>query len=385
MTDRPERACLAIADVSGYTSYLAGVELDHAQDILSDLTVTVVEAMAPFQLLKLEGDAVFAYLPGDRVDGSMLQDAIESTYVAFQRRLRDIKQASTCDCDACVRIPDLDLKFVIHHGAIGRQQLMGLDELVGPEVILVHRLLKNRVVEQTGLSAYAMYTQALVEAASIDPRAQGLREHREHTDVAGEVTAWVTDLEAVWRRQLTQPRRSIPTERQARSWVLTTTAPPPLVFEVLTSPLQRPAWDAGIDYIREESPTGRRGPSTVNHCMHGKDAVVEEILDWRPGEYWMTKTMVPAAPGSPQFLKTEELTRTQDGGTRIDLTLGSVEGRTPDEDEAVMAFVENNVAGFIETVLAAIDAVAAERARSAAPSPELPPRHGRHLSEPLRA
>ena len=52
-----ERAFLAIADVSGYTNYLAGVELDHSQDILSDLTVTVVEAMAPFQLLKLEGDA----------------------------------------------------------------------------------------------------------------------------------------------------------------------------------------------------------------------------------------------------------------------------------------------------------------------------------------
>ena len=32
-----ERTCLLIADISGYTSYLAGVELDHAQDILADL------------------------------------------------------------------------------------------------------------------------------------------------------------------------------------------------------------------------------------------------------------------------------------------------------------------------------------------------------------
>jgi hypothetical protein len=55
----PERACLAIADVSGYTGYLAGVELDHAQDILADLISTIVGAMAPFQLSKLEGDAAF--------------------------------------------------------------------------------------------------------------------------------------------------------------------------------------------------------------------------------------------------------------------------------------------------------------------------------------
>jgi len=64
-----ERACLAIADVSGYTGYLAGVELDHAQDILADLISTIVEAMAPFRLAKLEGDAAFTYLPGETLDG----------------------------------------------------------------------------------------------------------------------------------------------------------------------------------------------------------------------------------------------------------------------------------------------------------------------------
>ena len=33
MPDQPEPACLVLADISGYTSYLAGVELDHAQDV----------------------------------------------------------------------------------------------------------------------------------------------------------------------------------------------------------------------------------------------------------------------------------------------------------------------------------------------------------------
>ena len=42
MLSRPESACLLIADISGYTRYLAGSELDHAQDILADLMTTVV-------------------------------------------------------------------------------------------------------------------------------------------------------------------------------------------------------------------------------------------------------------------------------------------------------------------------------------------------------
>ena len=47
MLSRPESACLLIADISGYTSYLAGTELDHAQDILADLMTTVVASMRP--------------------------------------------------------------------------------------------------------------------------------------------------------------------------------------------------------------------------------------------------------------------------------------------------------------------------------------------------
>ena len=37
MLSSAEPACLLIADISGYTSYLARTELDHAQDILADL------------------------------------------------------------------------------------------------------------------------------------------------------------------------------------------------------------------------------------------------------------------------------------------------------------------------------------------------------------
>jgi hypothetical protein len=37
-----ERGCLVLADISGYTKYLAGVELDHSHDILADLLGVVV-------------------------------------------------------------------------------------------------------------------------------------------------------------------------------------------------------------------------------------------------------------------------------------------------------------------------------------------------------
>ena len=75
MLPKPEPAYFAIADISGYTNFLAGVELDHAQDIIADLMDTVVKGLRPpFRLAKFEGDAAFVYAATEKVDGSMLQD-----------------------------------------------------------------------------------------------------------------------------------------------------------------------------------------------------------------------------------------------------------------------------------------------------------------------
>jgi len=76
MLSTSQPTCLLIADISGYTNYPAGVEIDHAQDILADLVGTIVTALRPtFRLAKLEGDAAFMYAPVDKVDGSLLLDA----------------------------------------------------------------------------------------------------------------------------------------------------------------------------------------------------------------------------------------------------------------------------------------------------------------------
>jgi len=62
-----EQTWLLIADVSGYTGYLASVELDHAQDILADLIGTVVTALRPgFRLAKLEGKATTRKRPATK-------------------------------------------------------------------------------------------------------------------------------------------------------------------------------------------------------------------------------------------------------------------------------------------------------------------------------
>ena len=148
-----ERGVLVIADISGYTGFLAESELEHAQDVLRDLIQTVVGSQRPLlRLAKLEGDAAFSYAVTDQPDGSALLDTLEAAYFAFRRRLESIRRATTCDCNACVLIPNLNLKFVAHYGTFVRERLFGVEELTGTDVIVVHRLLKNDLVESRGLA-----------------------------------------------------------------------------------------------------------------------------------------------------------------------------------------------------------------------------------------
>ena len=391
LPDKPEAACLVLADISGYTSYLAGVELDHAQDILADLTDAVVRALRPtFRLAKLEGDAAFAYVVTEVVDGSALQDTIEHCYIAFRRRLRDIGQASQCDCNACTLIPRLDLKFVVHHGLIARQRMAGREELVGRDVIVVHRLLKNSVQTALGIGPYALYTDECVRAMGLaDPLAAGLIEHRETYEFVGEVTGWVRDLEAVWQEAEASSALIVRSAEAAWSMSLVFPGPPAVAWEWITSPARRLQWQIGVTAINEAVAGGRRGVGTTNHCVHGRDAIVEEVLAWRPPEVLTTRFQVPM-PGIPKFTRSEIFEPTEDG-TQTQFTVrvlrpSSAKDRAKFEEVGPM--LGHGYGDGLLGLIPLIEADLAERAAAAAaeaPEPELPVSAGRNLSAPVTA
>jgi hypothetical protein len=317
MAPAAQQACFLIADISGYTGYLADVELDHAQDILADLVGAVVSALRPnFRLAKLEGDAAFTFMSTDSIDGSMLLDTIERCYFGFRRRRRDVRQATSCDCTACVRIPDLDLKFVVHHGAAILQKVAGRQELLGSDVIVVHRLLKNDVVESTGVDAYALISQACIDASDLDPVALGMRPHAETYERIGEVSCWIHDLGSRWLDEEARGRVFVAPDESILVVSVPTDVAPQVAWEFITTPGHRMSWQPWVTEVDVQGAIGgRRGPGSANHCMHGKDAVVEEILDWRPYDYVTDRTILETPTGPIKLLHTVEFEPTPAGTT----------------------------------------------------------------------
>ena len=319
MLATPDRGCLAIADISGYTAYLVGSELDHAQDVLADLNETIVGALAPpFTFAKLEGDAAFVYIIGDRIDPSVLLDTVAGCYAAFRNRVASIARATTCTCNACVLIPRLDLKAVAHHGAFVRRRIRDSEELTGADVVTVHRLLKNAVVDATGVTAYALYTQACVAAMGVDPVALGMRAHREDFEGVGQVAGWVDDLEARWTAD--RERRRVRIDPAAAGTLVVAgevEAPISRVWELLTVPQLRTQWQEGVLRVDEQNAAGGiRGVGTINHCVHGSGAMLEEILDWRPFDYYTLRSNL-GIPGIPPILFSFELEPITSQTTRL--------------------------------------------------------------------
>src|SRR2546425_4786775 len=156
---------LLLADISGYTEFMTGTEVEHANEIIRELATLISERLAPpMRFVKREGDAVFCYAgAGTFREGERLVELIEACYFDFSNRLLDMARATTCRCNACAAIGSLGLKFIVHYGTFVIERDDGRDDLAGPDVILIHRLLKNSISDRGGPQAYAFLTDACLQ------------------------------------------------------------------------------------------------------------------------------------------------------------------------------------------------------------------------------
>jgi Protein of unknown function (DUF2652)/Polyketide cyclase / dehydrase and lipid transport len=222
-----------------------------------------------------------------------------------------IRLGSTCACRACQSLDSLDLKFVVHHGQYVCRSVAGSRKLVGPDVVVVHRLLKNAVSEALGSRAYALFTAAAVAALGLDAANEGLVAVELAYDDVGLLSAYVRDLGPFWQQEREVERARVRPAAAVVRYRTTLPGHTALVWDHLTDPLKRQAWTVGATGIEQSDPGGVPGVGSVAHCFHGKRTMIDEFLDWKPGRY-LTRRMrgtpmgecvitweIQAEPGEP--------------------------------------------------------------------------------------
>ncbi len=189
-----EDGLLVLADISGFTAFVVASELRHGAQVTGTLLETVMSRLSPpLEIQELEGDAVFAIGP-DRIvtDGSTVPALLAAAFAGFREQQRRLASDVSCACGACRETAGLNLKLIAHHGRFVRQFVGGRSRVTGPDVVLVHRLLKNSV----GAGAYLLLTEPALERIGIDPVAGGMRPHLVSYPHLGDVRCFVGDLES---------------------------------------------------------------------------------------------------------------------------------------------------------------------------------------------
>jgi len=195
---------LLLADISGYTGFMAGVEVAHGVDfsggipaaysVLGALLGAVSDGVEPdFAIVKLEGDAVFAAAPAATLDGrgDRVLAKLDAMYRAFvDGRTRAIPAADHV-CTACPSVAYLDLKVVVHRGYAVRQAVGSGSDLLGPAVTIAHRLLKNTVRDRIGSRPYLFLTDAA--AADLGLSQIGVAHVEEYPDT-GRIAGRIVEL-----------------------------------------------------------------------------------------------------------------------------------------------------------------------------------------------
>ena len=311
-----------IADISGYTEFVAGTELEHAQGIMSSLLTTLVEAIAPpMKLAKFEGDAVFCAAPAEGVNRAQtILDGVDDLYCRFAAALERIKRNTTCPCQACRKAGDLNLKFVLHHGEYAEQSIAGRTELAGTPIIVVHRLLKNRIRETTGVQAYLYVTEAAVTALGAAAMFAGKPRHAETIEGIGPVEGWVIDMAPIWAERRERERAWVAPGDTLWFPALSGTLPisPADTWSYLLDANQRLRWLDGMTGMTVDGRAdGRMDRGAKVHCAHGKEKFDFEVVDWRPFE---TVSMDLKVPMGGNVRTTFELKETP-AGVRLEARL----------------------------------------------------------------
>jgi len=194
MEPKTQTGYLVLADISGFTSFVAQTEIDHAHLALSFLLETIMEKLSSLlTIFQLEGDAVFAYVEESQLqEGKSLLGLIDQTYLAFREKALALYAGATCPCRACKALPTLDLKFMVHHGEFIIRQVAGVQHLLGTDVNLLHRLSKNHVSESTGWRGYALFTDQGLERMQTDKAS--FVQQTESYEHLGEIETYVRDM-----------------------------------------------------------------------------------------------------------------------------------------------------------------------------------------------
>lgn len=305
---------LFIPDISGFTRFIDETEITHSQHIIAELLELLIDADdLGLSVSEIEGDAILFYRFGDAPSLKAVAAQAEKMFLAFHQHLRRYERDRMCDCQACSTTQNLSVKIVVHYGNIVTVDVKEFHKLLGRDVIVVHRLLKNEIEFEEYLLVTDAFLNQQIEAQndpeSLEdwlPRLSGCTSYK----IIGDISYKYFSLTPLRSKLQALPDRPDPEKYENKISVQTTVnAPLDFAYNYLTDLTRRHYWMKGSKTVEFEDSLTRVG--TSHRCVLPAMALHVEIkkntFEKQKIEYVEQITNMPMVSRANVFSTLEEL------------------------------------------------------------------------------
>ncbi len=156
-------AFFCVPDITGFTKFIATSELSFSSYFIPGLLRRLIGAnILKLNIGEIEGDAIFFYKTGRLPAVAMVARQCKLLFQTFHDYLKLIEKEDPENFAKHLADGQMGLKIVIHYGQIMAANIKGRTKLIGQNVIIAHKLLKNGIQE----GEYVLLTQDYIDKTS---------------------------------------------------------------------------------------------------------------------------------------------------------------------------------------------------------------------------
>lgn len=296
-----------IPDISGFTSFVKKVEVEHSHHIIAELLESIIDSnQLGLSVAEIEGDAVFFYQKDKLPSGDQILQQVEKTYLDFHNHLKRYETQRICPCGACSSAVNLQIKFIADTGPLQMINIKGNEKPFGESVIRAHRLLKNSIPSKE----YILLTENLLDQTQFSRNDVGSILGKDTYDDLGIIPYQSIDLHFL-QQKVTTPKQ-LPSEQliaKPITYSIDISADKYKVFEWLTNMERRSLWNRDVNEFKyKKGIVNQKGYQHV--CVIGNQTIGFETVTHDFGEgklvYGEKTTEIPIFKESTSYLILEE-------------------------------------------------------------------------------
>lgn len=141
-----ESAFFCVPDITGFTKFIATADISFSREVIPALLRKLIDCnILKMKVGEIEGDAIFFYKTGRLPSVSRVASQCTALYQTFSDFITSIKENDPENYQLYLADSQLGLKIIIHYGHISIANIKGRIKLLGEDVIIAHKLLKNKI------------------------------------------------------------------------------------------------------------------------------------------------------------------------------------------------------------------------------------------------